>query len=76
MRKSLFTLAVIISALFVTTSCQNKGQDQKQDQAGQVNNFRIKRGTNVSHWLSQSEQRGEARRLHIQEDDFARLKEL
>ena len=76
MRKYVFTLAVIISALFVTTSCKNKGQDQDQTQAGQVNNFRIKRGTNVSHWLSQSEQRGEARRLHIQEDDFARLKEL
>ena len=76
MRKSILALAVIISALFVTTSCKNKGQDQDQTQAGQVNNFRIKRGTNVSHWLSQSEQRGEARRLHIQEDDFARLKEL
>ena len=76
MRKSILALAVIISALFVTTSCKNKGQDQDQTQAGQVNNFRIKRGTNMSHWLSQSEQRGEARRLHIQEDDFARLKEL
>ena len=76
MRKSILALAVIISALFLTTSCKNKGQDQDQTQAGQVNNFRIKRGTNVSHWLSQSEQRGEARKLHIQEDDFARLKEL
>ena len=70
------TLALIAAAMFVTTSCQNKNQDQNQDQAGQVNNFRIKRGTNISHWLSQSEQRGEARRLHIQEDDFARLEEL
>ncbi len=79
MRKSIFTLAVmIVAALFVTTSCGNKSQKQAQEesQAGQVNNFRIKRGTNISHWLSQSEQRGEARRLHIQEDDFARLKEL
>ena len=79
MRKSIFTLAVmLIAALFVTTSCGNKSQKQAQEetQAGQVNNFRIKRGTNISHWLSQSEQRGEARRLHIQEDDFARLKEL
>ena len=78
-RKSIFTLAVMIAtALFVTTSCGNKSQKQAQEetQAGQVNNFRIKRGTNISHWLSQSEQRGEARRLHIQEDDFARLKEL
>ena len=76
MRKSVFTLAVFLSALFAFTSCQNKSQNEAQDQAGQVNNFRIKRGTNISHWLSQSEQRGEARRLHIQEDDFARLEEL
>ncbi len=63
-------------ALFATTSCQNKSKSESENQTGQVNNFRIKRGTNVSHWLSQSEQRGEARRLHIQEDDFARLEEL
>jgi endoglucanase len=67
---------VFLSALFAFTSCQNKSQNEAQDQTGQVNNFRIKRGTNISHWLSQSEQRGEARRLHIQEDDFARLEEL
>ena len=76
MSKKIITLAVIFAALFAITSCQNKNQNQDQNQAGQVNNFRIKRGTNVSHWLSQSEQRGEARRLHIQEDDFARLEEL
>ena len=74
MTKKIFTLALIMAAMFAITSCQNK--TQSQDQAGQVNNFRIKRGTNISHWLSQSEQRGEARRLHIQEDDFARLEEI
>ena len=68
MRKNVFKLAMIVMALFVTTACFA--------QAGKVNNFRIKRGTNISHWLSQSEQRGEARRLHIQEDDFARLESL
>ena len=68
MRKNVFKLAMIIMALFVSSTCFA--------QSGKVNNFRIKRGTNISHWLSQSEQRGEARRLHIQEDDFARLEEL
>ena len=78
MKKLFLSLAIVVMALFATTSCQNKSQNQNQtqDEAGQVNNFRIKRGTNVSHWLSQSEQRGEARRLHIQEDDFERLKDL
>ena len=41
-----------------------------------VNNFTIKRGTNLSHWLSQSRVMGEERRKHIQEDDFARLEQL
>ena len=76
MKKIILMAAAIIAALIVNTSCQNKSQNQDQTQAGQVNDFRIKRGTNISHWLSQSEQRGEARRLHIQEDDFARLEEL
>ena len=77
MRKNILMLAVaMIAAMCVTTSCGNKAQKQDETQAGQVNNFRIKRGTNISHWLSQSEQRGEARRLHIQEDDFAHLEEL
>ncbi|MBR4730304.1 MAG: cellulase family glycosylhydrolase [Prevotella sp.] len=83
MKKSLFTIAgqlaliaVFFAALFVTTSCQNKSKSESENQSGIVNDFRIKRGTNISHWLSQSEQRGEARRLHIQEDDFARLEEL
>ena len=77
MKKNLVILAVALMAAVgvTTTSCGNKTQEKKS-QAGQVNNFRIKRGTNISHWLSQSEQRGEARRLHIQEDDFARLEEL
>lgn len=40
------------------------------------NNFKIGRGTNVSHWLSQSTQRGPARDLHIQEEDFANLRKI
>ena len=68
MKKNILKTAAIIAALFVSLS--GFAQTEK------VNNFRIKRGTNVSHWLSQSEQRGEARRLHIQEDDFERLEAL
>jgi endoglucanase len=61
-------MAVMAVAL-LTVACGNKSDDG-------VNNFRIKRGTNLSHWLSQSEARGEMRRLHIQEDDFERLEQL
>jgi endoglucanase len=57
--------------LLALSTCTSKSEKNEG-----VNNFRIERGTNVSHWLSQSEERGEARRLHIQEDDFARLDSL
>ena len=68
MKKNLFVMMAIVAAMLVSSACFA--------QTGKVNNFRIKRGTNVSHWLSQSEQRGEIRRLHIQEDDFDRLEDL
>ena len=48
MKKLLSLLALVA---FVLTPCLA--------QTGKVNNFKIKRGTNVSHWLSQSEARGE-----------------
>ena len=62
--------AALVSAAMIMSSCGG------EDTAGKVNDFRIKRGTNLSHWLSQSKERGEGRRLHIQEDDFARLDSL
>ncbi len=69
MKKVVLSLVAFMCATIILTSCGNKSADQ-------VNDFRIKRGTNLSHWLSQSEERGEARQKHIQEDDFQRLEEL
>lgn len=62
--KKLLTLLLAAACCF---SCHEKTV---------TNDFRIKRGTNLSHWLSQNDERGEARRNHIQEDDFQRLAEL
>ena len=67
--KKMLRGAVICAVALMTVACGNKSNDG-------VNNFRIKRGTNLSHWLSQSEARGEMRKLHIQEDDFERLQQL
>ncbi len=64
----LFFAAICLMAL---AACTEKGAKENV-----VNDFRIKRGTNLSHWLSQSEERGEARKAHIQEDDFERLEQL
>ena len=69
MKKLLMSVATVATAVLMFTACSEKKADV-------VNNFKIQRGTNVSHWLSQSEERGEARAMHIQEDDFARLDSL
>ena len=70
MKKLLFSVAIVAMTMLVMTACSTKSETDG------VNDFRIHRGTNLSHWLSQSEERGEARQKHIQEDDFARLEEL
>ena len=69
MKKLLMRVAAVATAVLMFTACSEKKADV-------VNNFKIQRGTNVSHWLSQSEERGEARAMHIQENDFARLDSL
>ena len=63
-------MALTAISVQLLTACTTKSENTE------VNNFRIERGTNISHWLSQSEERGEARARHIQEDDFARLDSL
>ena len=71
MKKVFIPLLLIAMTMMTVVACSGKKESEPT-----VNNFRIKRGTNVSHWLSQSEERGEARKQHIQEDDFARLDSL
>ncbi len=70
MKKFYLSIVALLCAAFLLNSCSD------ETTAGKVNDFRIKRGTNLSHWLSQSEERGEARLKHIQEDDFERLEQL
>ncbi len=70
MKKYLFLIIAFVAATLLFSSCSNSKPEKE------VNDFRIKRGTNISHWLSQSEERGEARLKHIQEDDFERLEQL
>ena len=70
--KSIFSnMLAFMSAVALMSSCTTPKQEET------LEGFIIKRGTNISHWLSQNnEDRGEARRQHIQEDDFARLDSL
>jgi len=41
--------------------------------AGERSGFKVKRGTNISHWLSQSSRRGEERRTWFTREDVAFL---
>ena len=68
MKRTFISVALIAITLLTMAACSG--------QSNRVNNFNIKRGTNLSHWLSQSRVRGEARKQHIQEDDFERLEKL
>lgn len=38
-----------------------------------ADSFTVKRGTNISHWLSQSDRRGDARREFFTQDDVRYL---
>ena len=76
--KTFLTFAAAIAAFcLASTSCSgNKAQTTDPATEQTENNFKIRRGTNLSHWLSQSEERGEARQQHVQEDDYERLASL
>ena len=59
----------LVSLMVIVASCTQKTEE------AQSTKFEIKRGVNLSHWLSQSEVRGEERAKHIDEGDIQRLKE-
>ena len=71
MKKILCLLTLAILTVLTLFSCAGQVGNSNG-----INNFNIKRGTNLSHWLSQSRVVGEERRNHIQEDDFERLEQL
>ena len=71
MKKILCLLTLAILTVLTFFSCAGQVGNSNG-----INNFNIKRGTNLSHWLSQSRVVGEERRNHIQEDDFERLEQL
>jgi endoglucanase len=64
--KMLIALSFLL--LIVITACTTQLPEEK--------GFVIHRGLNASHWLSQSETRGEARVQYMQEKDFAKIAEL
>ena len=58
MKRFLYSVAVVAVTMLAMTACTTNSKTTND-----VNNFRIKRGTNLSHWLSQSTERGEGIRF-------------
>lgn len=65
-------LAIILGLLVGVCSCKTEVKTAKQASEG----FVIKKGLNTSHWLSQTEIRGEEREQYMQAEDFAKIAEM
>ncbi len=77
--KNIKILSLIFQALVILllTSC-NLGVNHSKtaDLAKGDDEFSIKRGVNISHWLSQSKRKGEQRASFITEKDFGKISSL
>jgi len=61
---------LIFLCAFIFCSCKTeKGSDVQQQESNTL--FEIHRGTNIAHWLSQSERRGEERAGFFTQKDIA-----
>jgi endoglucanase len=61
---SFLSRVVLIIVLISTQSCNQHSSELKQSKA-----FEIRKGVNISHWLSQSDVRGDERRNYFTEKD-------
>jgi endoglucanase len=64
-------LLFLTLAIFLFASC-----NPKQVSNGSPSDFKIFKGTNIAHWLSQSDKRGAERDSFFQEKDVITIKEL
>lgn len=64
MKKIILSLSIIV---LIWGGCAKKEKTEK---------FIIHRGVNTSHWLSQSDKRGEERAQYMQAKDFAKIAEM
>jgi len=67
--KQAYALLSIVPAILLLTLCQSPGK-KENNRSFSYASFRIMKGTNLGLWLSQSEQRGEARQKFITEKDI------
>lgn len=60
---------IYFAAFLLATGVAIPCRLQAQEESGKPDSFRIKRGTNISHWLSQSTRRGKDRTAFFTEKD-------
>ncbi|MCF8225499.1 MAG: glycoside hydrolase family 5 protein [Bacteroidales bacterium] len=63
--------AMLMLAVFFLASCNNEKKETSV-----FDEFAVKRGTNIAHWLSQSDRRGEARAAFFTQEDVERIASL
>lgn len=69
MKRHFIYLAFILANACLVVACQNNKTKEKTG-TFPYESFEIRRGTNIAHWLSQSERRGEERTKFITEKDI------
>lgn len=65
-------MVLIAASLFACNSPKNKAEQADT----KVEKFIIKRGLNASHWLSQTEMRGEERANYMKAEDFKKIADM
>jgi endoglucanase len=69
MKRHFIYLSFILVSASLFVACQN-GKTKEKTGTFPYDSFEISRGTNIAHWLSQSERRGEERAKFITEKDI------
>jgi endoglucanase len=69
MKRIFFSLISVSLILILITACQN-GKTSEKVKIFPFKTFKIFRGTNIAHWLSQSQKRGDERKLFFTEKDI------
>jgi endoglucanase len=69
------SIIAFIAAISLCTSCSNKAQQSPTEELPDYSQqFSVKRGTNIAHWLSQSDRRGQERASFITAKDLQQIK--
>lgn len=68
MRRSILPVILFVSLLYGCASAEQQNEENKSSETSGT--FSIKRGTNIAHWLSQSNRRGEERAAFFTENDI------